>query len=97
MDDHFPCDSVNVANYRPVSLTYVVYKVFENIVKRTILPFLSECNAITSYQHGFLPHRSSISNLLILEETVTPLMDDGYTADVVYLDFAEAFHSFNHM
>ncbi len=29
--------------------------------------------------------------LLILEETVTGLMDDGNTADVVYLDFAKTF------
>ncbi len=42
----------DVANYCPVSLTSVVCKVFERILKRAILSFLSECNAITGCQHA---------------------------------------------
>ncbi len=61
-----------------------------------ILSFLSECKAATGCQHGFLPHRSCLSNLLMIEETIARLMDDGNTADVVYLDFAKAFDSINH-
>ncbi len=36
-------DPEDVANYRPVSLASVVCKVFEQILKWTILSFLSEC------------------------------------------------------
>ncbi len=49
------------------------------------------CKALTGCQHGFLPHRSSLSNLLIPEETIAWLMDDGNTAGVVNLDFVKAF------
>ncbi len=35
-------------------------------------------------------------SLLILEETITQLMNDGNAADVVYLDFAKAFASVNY-
>ncbi len=88
-------DPRGVANFRPVSLTSVVCKVFEHILKKAILSFLIQCTALTGSQHGFLPHRSCLSNLLILEETISQLMDDGNTADVVHLDFAEAFDSVN--
>ncbi len=58
--------------------------------------FLRGCKAITGCQHGFLPHRSCLPNLLILEETITRLMDDGSNVDVVYLDFAMEFDSGDH-
>ncbi len=44
----------------------------------------------------FLSRRSCLSNLLVLEEAVTRMMDEGRTVDVIYLDFAEAFDSVNH-
>ncbi len=86
-------DPEYVANYRPVSLISVVCKVIKRILKRAILSFLTQCKQLTGCQHGVLPHRSCLFNLLILEEIITRLMGDGNTADVVYLDFARAFDS----
>ncbi len=77
----------------PVSLTSVVRKAFERFLKRAMLSFLIQCKALSGWQHGFLPHRSCHSNLLIREETTTRLMDDGNAADGVYIDFAKAFDS----
>ncbi len=77
-------------------MTSVVCKVFERILKRAILSLLSECKPATGCQHGFLPYRSCPSYLLILEETIARLMDDGNAAHAVYLDFAMAFDSVNH-
>ncbi len=82
-----------IFNCRSVSLTSVVCKAFERILKRAILLFLSECRVLAGCQHGFLSNRSCLSSLLILEETMTRLKDDGNTADVVYIDFAKAFDS----
>ncbi len=83
----------SVANYRAVSLTSVACKVLERILKRAILLFIIGCIAIADFRHGFLPRRSCLSNLMIPEETIRWLMDDGNTADVVNLDFANAFDS----
>ncbi len=88
-------DPVNVANCRPVSLTSVVCKVFERILKRAILSFLIPSKALTGCQHGSLSRRSCLSNFLILEETIARFMDNGNTAGVVYLDFAKEFDSVN--
>ncbi len=83
-------------NYCPVSLTLVVCKVFERIFKRVIFSFLSEYNATKGCQHGFLPRRPCLFNLLLLEGTVIRLVGDSNTADVVYLDFTKAFDLVNH-
>ncbi len=85
-----------VTNFQPVSLTSVVCKFFERILKRATFPFLIQCEAFICCQHGFLLHRSCFSNLLTLGETITRLMDDGNTAGVVYLDFAKTFESVYH-
>ncbi len=89
-------DPEDVSDYRPVSLTSIICKTFERILKRALLSFLSDTRSISPHQHGFLPCRSRLSNLLVFEEAVTSMMDEGHTVDVIYLDFAKAFDSVNH-
>ncbi len=69
---------------------------FERILKKALLSFLSDTWSISPHQHGFLPRRPFLSNLLIFDEAVTRMMDEGHTVDVIYLDFAKAFDSVNH-
>ncbi len=44
-------DPEDVVNCLPVCLTSVVCKIFERILKRVILAFLSKCKAIRGCQH----------------------------------------------
>ncbi len=74
----------------------IICKIVERILKRALLSFYSGPRSILSHQHGFLPRRSCHSNLLVFEEAVTRMMDEGHTVDVIYLDFAKAFDSANH-
>ncbi len=60
-----------------------------------MLSHLSQLSLLTTRQHGFLPRRSTVTNLLSAEETVTRWLDEGDTVDIVYLDFAKAFDSVN--
>ncbi len=89
-------DPEDVVNYLPASFISVECMVFERNLKRAILSNHSECDAITGCQHGFLPCRPCPPNPPILEETITRLMDDGNTVDVVYLDCAKAVNAANH-
>ena|SRR5688572_14897193 len=57
-------------NYRPVSLTSVVYKVMERIVKDNIVEHLNEHTIIKGSQHGFTRGRSCWTNLLEFFEEV---------------------------
>ena len=78
-------------NYRPISLTCILCKVMEGVVRDAMVKFLLKNMLICSSQHGFLPGRSTLTNLLEYLETLTRLIDEGHQVDVLYLDFRKAF------
>ena len=80
-----------VENYRPISLTSVIGKLLESVVKETIVNHLETFSLIRNSQHGFRSGRSCLTNLLDFFEKVTEVLDEGNPVDVVYLDFAKAF------
>ena len=51
-------------NYRPVSLTSVISKIMESIVRDAIVDHLMKNDLITDDQHGFVPDRDCITQLL---------------------------------
>ena len=56
-------------NYRPVSLTSVVCKLLETLIRDSMVEFLVKHNLINTSQHGFLKARSCLTNILcFLEE-----------------------------
>ncbi len=69
--------------FRPISLTSGVYKILETILKEKLLSHLSQLSLLTTRQHGFLPRRSVVTNLLFADETVTRWHDEGDTVDIV--------------
>ena len=48
-------------------------------------------------QHGFLPNRSCLTNLLEFLENVTTKIDEGHSMDILFLDFAKAFDKVPHV
>ena len=51
-------------NYRPVSLTSVICKLSETIIRDHMMDFLIKHKLINPSQHGFLKARSCLTNLL---------------------------------
>ena len=84
------------ANYRPVSLTCVVGKVMESLVRDKIMEHLDRNSLIRPSQHGFMSGRSTATSMLVYMEALTRLLDGGHTVDVLYLDFAKAFDKVPH-
>ncbi len=80
-----------------MSLPSIIFKIFERILKRALLSFLNDTRSISPHQHGLLPRLSCLSNLLVFEEAVTRMVDEGHTVDVIYRDFAKAFDSVMHI
>ena len=46
------------SNYRPISLTSIVCKVMESIIKDGILAYMVSNKLLTNLQHGFVPGKS---------------------------------------
>ena len=83
-------------NYRPVSLTSVVCKLLETLIRDHMVDFLVKHKLINTSQHGFLKARSCLTNFLCFLEEITKWVDDGSPVDVVYLDFQKAFDKVPH-
>lgn len=83
-------------NYRPISLTCTLCKVFERLLKDVMLDFLLKNDLLNHSQHGFVPNRSCGSALLTFLEKVTSNVDNRKSVDVIYLDFSKAFDSVPH-
>ena len=53
-----------VENYRPVSLTSVVCKLLETLIRDHMVEFLVKHKLINTSEHGFLKARSYLTNIL---------------------------------
>ena len=82
---------VHAKNYRPVSLTSVVVKLLESIIKPIILNHLISNNIIHDKQHGFLPGKSCVTSLLEVVEEWTLAIDKGWPLDVIYTAWTKVF------
>ena len=83
-------------NYRPVSLTCIICKLMESIIRENIVSHLNRYALIHSSQHGFTAGKSCQTNLIDYLNILTRLVDEGHSIDVVYLDFAKAFDKVPH-
>ena len=83
-------------NYRPISLTSVIGKVMESIVRDAIVKHMVDNNLFTDDQHGFVPGRCCVTQLLEVLDKWTKWLDEGKPVDAVYLDFSKAFDSVPH-
>ena len=79
------------SNYRAVSLTAVVCKLCESIVRDAVMDHLLANNLLSDCQHGFVPRRSCVTQLLVMLDMWTRILDDYGTIDTAYLDFCKAF------
>ena len=93
---HKSGDKMSPTNYRPISLTSVLCKVLERILRKRICEYLLKANLINPQQHGFLPQRSCLTNLLCFLDEISDRLDRGDPVEVLYLDFMKAFDSVNH-
>jgi len=76
-----------------VSLT-VVCKVMESIIRNTVVESLKD--KFSRFQHGFMKHRSCLTNILESLEAWTKALDEGYGIDLIYLDYRKAFDTVPH-
>ena len=84
-------------NYRPISITSVISKLMESIVRDSIVSHMMKHNLLNDDQHGFVPGRDCTTQLLICMEDWTNMIETGESFDIIYTDFAKAFDSVAHV
>ena len=80
-------------NYRPISLTSVISKLFESIVRDAIVAHMSNNKLFAEEQHGFVPKRNCATQLLDSLEAWNNIMEERGCVDIIYTDFSKAFDS----
>lgn len=78
----------DAGNYRPISLTCILCKVFE----KTEL----SCPNLSKHQHGFVLGKSCFSNLLETVQEINRILENGDEVDLIYFDFQKAFDKVLH-
>ena len=80
----------NPASWRPVSLTSLVVKTLERVLRKQIVSYIEENQLTDPDQHGSRKHRSCLSQLLEHHDEVLRMLEEGGNIDVIYADFAKA-------
>ena len=83
-------------NYRPITLTSHIIKIFERVITKKLVDYLEANLLFNKRQHGFRKGRSCLSQLMDHYQNILNIMENGTNADVVYLDFAKAFDKVDH-
>ena len=84
------------ANYRPISLTSHIIKIFERLIRNQLVKHLEENNILCKHQHGFRKCRSCLTQLLKHIDDILNNLNEDSESDVIYLDFAKAFDKVDH-
>jgi len=89
-------DHAQPCNYRPISLTCIISKVFKHIITSTIMNHLESNGMLYHLQHRFCQHLSCETQLLSLFHELASNNDQGIQTDLVFMDFAKAFDTVPH-
>jgi ribonuclease P/MRP protein subunit RPP40 len=79
------------SSYRPLSMTSILSKCLERILRKRLQDHLEVNGLFTTSQHGFRSGRSCLTQLLDHYDRVIRALETGANCDVVYLDYAKAF------
>jgi hypothetical protein len=63
----------------------------ERIVKDCLIEYLTLNKLLAQQQHGFVPNKSCVTNLMETLDLISFAMANGFSVDALYLDYWKAF------
>ena len=88
--------SSSVANYRPISITSELSKVFERLVSVRLGRFMERSGVLPTIQFAFRKCLGTCGALLCMSHTLQSALKSGQEARIVQMDYSAAFHRVNH-
>ena len=89
-------DPLETENYRPISVTLTLAKIFEKLLLQQMLEHVEKYEIINKNQFVFLKRKSSNDTVISLTESVNSLLEENETVVSIFLDLAKAFNSISH-
>ena len=84
------------SNYRPVSITSVLCRILEKLVRNQIVEYMQSEKLFSHLHFGFLKGRSTSLQLLNIMNDWTSSIENGTFNDCIYLDYQKAFDTVPH-
>ena len=86
----------DIKNYRPISSTPCLTKLFEKIIHKRLTNFLNENNIIIKQQSGFRKNRQTRDNLLFMNQKILETFGNRKKACCIFFDIQSAFDKIWH-
>ena len=86
----------NPENFRPISLTSNIIKLFERILRKKLVQYFESNQLINPNQHGFRKGHNCSTQLLTHTCNLMSCLVNGNEVDSIYIDYAKAFDKVDH-
>ena len=80
-------------NFRPISITSVLYKVFERLVSIRLGQFMERSGVLLTTQFAYRKGLGTCDALLCVSHTLHSALENGQEARIVQIDFSAAFYT----
>ena len=90
-------DSVNLDDWRPISLLNSFYKIFMKLIVARTMPWIVETNRLSVTQKGALPRRGLQEHVFAIKTTISDFLHTSGSFYIGYVDLKDAFGSLNHV
>ena len=88
--------SSSVSNYRPISITSVLSKMFERLVSVRLGRFMERSSVLPTTQFAYRKGLGTCDANLCVSHTLQSALERGQKARIVQIDFSAAFDRVNH-
>ena len=88
--------SLNIGDYRPISVLPGPSKVIERVVYNQLIYFLETNALLDNRQHGFRRGYSTASAIMEVTDYLYENMDTGYYSHCAFIDYSKAFNTLDH-
>ena len=94
---HVIAPSYYLANYRPISITSVLSKVFERLMWVRLGRFMERSGVLSITQFVYRKGLGTCDALLCVSHTLQSALENGQEDRIVQIDFSAAFDRVNHL
>ena len=84
-------ESSTAKNYHPVSLLFVVRKVFEKLVNNKIVDHLEKCGFLSDFQYDFRSYGSTADLLTVVSDRIARAFNSSGATRAAALDIPKTF------
>ena len=89
-------DTEDPSNYRPISITAAISKIFEKVIREQIMEYLNKNKLLSQVQFGFRKNFSATDALVNAMEKIREEIDCNQIVTAAFLELSKAFDSISH-